>query len=644
MKRLLVGLLMVFSVCTITVPQLTYAQEVNKAVAKGCEAGWFVPNVDPVCILLSVTNWFLKISAFFLFSMATLFEISIDYSLNIKNLLDQIPIVNVAWAIFRDLANLSFIFILLYASINIILGTNGYNVKAILTKVIFVAVFINFSLFFTKLTVDISNIAALQFYSKLIENAKPNVDGTRGLTHSLMSNLGLTTFFTTAGKTSTTEPQQIQANESTANRIWKLILTALMGIVFITVTAFVLGAAAIMFVIRSASLIFLMMLSPLAFAATIIPGYSGEFEKWKTALFKQAFFAPIYMALFYTVIITLDKWSLGKGGSGLNIETLAANSSGTIEIVFSFTVLTVMMLGCLMIAEKGGAKGSGVASKWGNTIAKMPLNWAKAGAGGIKNFGATLGSATANVAARSGWMQTLATNRVTGALGGRGLLRKTDNLGKNYRDTIEKKQKLIEQVGKVVGARDQGLVQGEGESDKDFEKRKKDASTLASNLAMGLTGDGQGHRGVLGFTAAGRNARRAIIGEKAKEAKKKADEKEKEDKTGKKAVFKTRLQKMLYGDQEPPDDNADTWEYKEKSHHASSGMGKVDEEIKNITQEFNDAANPKARKIAELKLQTALQRRDKLVDTIDDIKTQMKIEEERLSSKFDDLIKKTGSK
>ncbi len=632
MKRFLVGLLMVLSVCTVTVPQLAHAQEANKAVAAGCEAGWFTPNLDPVCILLAVVNWFLKISAFFLFTMATLFETSIDYSLNIRDLLDQIPIVNLSWAIFRDLANLSFIFILLYASINIILGTNGYNVKAILTKVILVAVFINFSLFFTKITIDISNIVALQFYGKLVSNSKTKVDdGTSGLTHGLMSSLGLTTFFTTAGEKHSTEPQQVVANKSNADRIWRLILTAIMGIVFITVTAFVLGAAAIMFVIRSAILIFLMMLSPLAFAATIIPGYSGEFEKWKTTLFKQAFFAPVYMALFYTVIITLSKWSLGKGGDGLNIETLAANSSGTVEIVFSFTILTVLMLGCLMIAEKGGARGAGVASKWGNALAKMPLNFATNRA---KGLGSNLSYRLAN----SGLLQSVAGTK-TGRFFGAGMALRAANRGASLQQKKikEKKERIIE-TAKLIENRD---VRREWrETDADYDKRKDDIDKMSKkriNNILGISEDGKENAtGFFGFSASQRAARRQVIASKIKENKGKGNDK--------KAVIEERLKRMLYGDSEPGKDvKVESYAYTGKTH-AGSRAKEIEDDLENFAREMRTASTAEEKKIAEMKYQNALNKKDKLLDLIEELKSQHKIEEERLGGKLDELVRTTKGK
>ena len=62
------------------------------------------------------------------------------------------------WKILRDIANLSFIFILLYVAIRTIFGDGGAK-KTIITVVI-MALLLNFSLFFCRVIIDASNILA----------------------------------------------------------------------------------------------------------------------------------------------------------------------------------------------------------------------------------------------------------------------------------------------------------------------------------------------------------------------------------------------------------------------------------------------------------------------------------------------------
>ena len=73
-----------------------------------------------------------------------------------------------AWKVIRDISNMAFIFVLLYASIKTILG-QGSDTKKLIINVVVVAAVINFSMFFTRVIIDTSNIVALQFYSGVVK-------------------------------------------------------------------------------------------------------------------------------------------------------------------------------------------------------------------------------------------------------------------------------------------------------------------------------------------------------------------------------------------------------------------------------------------------------------------------------------------
>ncbi len=95
---------------------------------------------------------------------------------NVSENYNNLPAINEAWKVIRDIANMAFIFVLLYAAIQQILGI-GKDVKGLIVRVIVVAVLINFSLFFTKFIIDMSNILALTFYDAMVPGA-----ATKGLT------------------------------------------------------------------------------------------------------------------------------------------------------------------------------------------------------------------------------------------------------------------------------------------------------------------------------------------------------------------------------------------------------------------------------------------------------------------------------
>lgn len=74
--------------------------------------------------------------------------------------------INTAWVIVRDISNIFFILILLYVAMETILGI-GHGTKKVIANVVIMALLINFSMFFTKVVIDSSNVLALVFYNKM---------------------------------------------------------------------------------------------------------------------------------------------------------------------------------------------------------------------------------------------------------------------------------------------------------------------------------------------------------------------------------------------------------------------------------------------------------------------------------------------
>src|SRR4051812_35738977 len=67
--------------------------------------------------------------------------------------------INVTWTAVRDVANMLFIFALLYTAIMTIFGKGDY--KRTILNLIIAALLINFSLFFTKVIIDAANLLSL---------------------------------------------------------------------------------------------------------------------------------------------------------------------------------------------------------------------------------------------------------------------------------------------------------------------------------------------------------------------------------------------------------------------------------------------------------------------------------------------------
>jgi len=110
-------------------------------------------------VLYSPTKWLLG-------GAGELFDAMIAFSLSSKVINSKFA--NDGWEIVRGIANITFIFILLYIAFAVILQLTTFNTKKVLANLIIVALLINFSLFFTKVIIDASNILALTIYNSIV--------------------------------------------------------------------------------------------------------------------------------------------------------------------------------------------------------------------------------------------------------------------------------------------------------------------------------------------------------------------------------------------------------------------------------------------------------------------------------------------
>lgn len=325
----------------------------------------------------TIGNMVLTAASWIVWAASGLFNYAVAISIS-NQAIGSSGIVNSGWTITRDFANLFFIFILLYIAIATILQISGYGIKELLVKVIIIALLVNFSLVFTKVIVDSSNIFALEFYNKIAaqpdKRIKKSVDviPAKDISAAFVSGLKMQTIF----------------NDETDNfgkggkdlTLMNIVIITLGGSALLLVIAFVLFAAAFMFVIRTVILWILMILAPLAFAAMALPKTKEYATKWWKTLFDQAFFAPAFLFMFYLVakIIQSDglKGVVGGGQTGFAGMITNNGQNVNINLIMQFVILIVLMLASLTIAKSmGGAaasKGISMASgakKWGQGYA-----------------------------------------------------------------------------------------------------------------------------------------------------------------------------------------------------------------------------------------------------------------------------------
>ncbi len=304
---------------------------------------------------------------------------------NMKNFVDSVGIINVGWVAIRDMSNILFIFMLLYLAIATILQLDEHGVKHGLSRLIVGAVLINFSLFFVKIPIDISNILAIEIYDKI----NP-LDGSGfKMGDAILSSLNFQNVYGAQTSSSSWGSDTIEAAQAFAQTNAPTT-TFIMAMIMIAAIIFIFIAVIIIFIKRLVTLMMLMIFSPLAFAGIAIPNHSISHEidsKFWGTLLRESFFAPVFMFIMYLGLMILNsdgfKVSVfGLGGSNGGSSFFGGViSTGTI---INYVVVIFIFIFALTVSEVMGVKGAegaikafdgmrGYASGWvgRNTIGRI---------------------------------------------------------------------------------------------------------------------------------------------------------------------------------------------------------------------------------------------------------------------------------
>lgn len=459
----------------------------------------------PGCIAIA-SYFILYLTSWVLFVAASLFDFTLAFSLSMTDIVNSFSVIQYSWEVFRNLINLFFILILVFISISTILQIDAYGQKKLLGKLVIAAVLINFSMFFTKVIIDASNITALAFYKQIMLDAGNKasqpaagdnaVSGglvalstaasnstNNQLSSGIMTALGLQTVWGVAKNTGgdavlgatgqASNNPAVEAGRQSAGSAgsgnfalnpWTMTMVGLGGSVFVLVLSFIFFAASIMFLIRTAVLIILMMTSPIAFAANVLPQTSKLSASWWKRLTSAVLFAPVYMLLMF---ITL-KMVWGRSDKITDLLSMFANNgastgSSAMNSIFFFILLCIMLGACITSAASIGSMGSSTMLKWGKSLRSYGISKAV--------------SPISRIADRTSRSGLIARIPVVGGT----LLQGLDKLAQSklggsssYRSRLEDSKKSYKAKGDLIkNARTGELIMRADETEEQFKDRKK---------------------------------------------------------------------------------------------------------------------------------------------------------------------------
>lgn len=276
-------------------------------------------NLD-VCVLW-IVYWLVLWPSFLIVGLAAnILDFFLGYSLNSNSY--KAPFIEQGWSLIRDIANVAFIFTLLFIAIKHILGESA---KKALPTLLAVALLMNFSLFFTRVVIDAGNILARAFYNSIVIENDPNYEagsGYKSITAGLVDKINPQRLLTESmfamsnngagiGEYSSVTNDYTNVRPSLKGNIGKN-MTLFLLLAFVNLTlAWTFVSVALLFIGRVIGLWFSMIFSPIAFITLAVPGSGSflqqlSFDKWKDQTLKLAFVAPVFIFFLYLTITFLD--------------------------------------------------------------------------------------------------------------------------------------------------------------------------------------------------------------------------------------------------------------------------------------------------------------------------------------------------
>lgn len=283
--------------------------------------------------------------------------------------------IQVGWQILRDIANMMFIFILLYVGIMTILKGSSFGTKRIISNLILVGLFLNFSLFFTGFVIDVGNVSAGLVYNSMTPNVtdvKTGIVTRTGLGGRLTEGLKLSHI--------------LDQNDAEKLSHMKKGIMYLFNSIFLLIAGFVFFAGAFLFIIRHVALILILILSAPALASLILPQTKKLWNKWFGTLISNTFVAPIYLLMIAIVLAIINTSgtdslftateTLGNNmlGDSATLPDTESGFLGLSGIMLNYIILIGLLIAALTVSKEIAGKLAGASTTWAGKAIGMGVS------------------------------------------------------------------------------------------------------------------------------------------------------------------------------------------------------------------------------------------------------------------------------
>jgi hypothetical protein len=303
-------------------------------------------------IVIPLTSILLRISA-------AIMDSAINFTLSTNIFYSTSSGIIKVWSFVRNICNITFIFILLWAAIQMIIGMANGKTKKIVADVIIAALLINFSLFITRIVIDAGNILGTTLYNNII-TFYPNATGFSDV---LMQSLGIS---------SVSESFKSASGEGAS--VWSVSfgMISYLQFIIILIGFIVFLYTALLLAVRIVALIFLSVMSPIGFMGNVLPKLEEYSKIWRETLYNQAMIAPIFLLFIYLIVQISSSFT--KMGGAIPKGTEDYNA------YFRYVMVIVLMVMAVKTTKK-------MAGEIGKVVEKLGV-WAAGAAIGVATGGA----------------------------------------------------------------------------------------------------------------------------------------------------------------------------------------------------------------------------------------------------------------
>ncbi len=395
-------------------------QQLDSGITSSEYIGSVLPlcSIDPFtdgsvmgCVAQIVYGGIFRPVAFFAQLMGKIFDFFLGYSLSDESY--RHDFIQTGWQLVRDISNIFFIVIMIWSGLMAVFNTSGAPYKKVIPTLIINALIINFSLFATRVVIDVSNITARIFYNQMVVKVdgevKPGSTGYKPISEAIVSSFNPQKIFENSVLESETAEKGSEKNKENENPSFNgqddaskstggfhryskeyagyFTLVTLVAIAITFSVAMMFWKTGFMFIGRVVGLYIAMIFSPFAFLSrggvplvSKIP--SLNYGSWWNDLSQYALLAPIFVFFLYIINAFLNVQFFTKIG-------LDQNGQGFFGSVMYVMIPMLIIYG---LVSRGVSIAKSLAGEYGN----MAQNFANKATGFVG--GAALGIASGGLA------------------------------------------------------------------------------------------------------------------------------------------------------------------------------------------------------------------------------------------------------